>query len=119
MLNVGVNQISAVLKAPYGELIREEYTKELMFDASREVVEISRKAGIPLSEEDIQKYAQIIATLSPEGKPSMLQDVEAGRKTEVEIFSGTVIDLGRKYVVATPVNDMLFRLLKAIEQIKV
>jgi len=112
-------QVSAVLRAPYGELIREDYTRELMFDASREVVEIARNAGIRLSEEDIQKYADILASLSPEGKPSMLQDVEAGRKTEVEIFSGTVIELGRKYGVATPVNDILFRLLKAIEQIRV
>lgn len=118
MLNVGVNQVSAVLRAPYGELIREDHARELMFDASREVIAISHKAGIRLSEEDIQKYARIIAALSPEGKPSMLQDVEAGRKTEVEIFSGTVIELGQKYGVATPVNDMLFRLLKAIEQIR-
>ncbi len=118
MLNVGVNQVSAVLKAPYGELIREDYARELMFDASREVIAISRIAGIRLSEEDIQKYAKIIASLAPEGKPSMLQDVEAGRKTEVEIFSGTVIELGRKYSVATPVNDMLFRLLKSIEQLR-
>ncbi len=117
-LNVGVNQVSAVLRVPYGELIREEYTRELMFDASREVITIARKAGIQLSEEDIQKYAGIVASLSPEGKPSMLQDVEAGRKTEVEIFSGTVIELGRRYDVATPVNDILFRLLKALEQIR-
>ena len=119
MLNVGVNQVSAVLRAPYGELIREDHARELMFEASREVVKIARKARIQLSEEDIQKYAAIIASLSPEGKPSMLQDVEAGRKTEVEIFSGTVIELGQKYGVPTPVNDMLFRLLKAIEQIRV
>ncbi len=32
----------------------------------------------------------------------MLQDVEAGRKTEVDIFAGTVIELGRKYETATP-----------------
>lgn len=119
MLNVGVNQVSAVLRAPYGELIRVEYARELMFDASREVIAISQKVGIGLSEDDIKKYADLMASLSPEGKPSMLQDVEAGRKTEVEIFSGEVIKLGRKYGVATPVNDILYRLLKSIEQIRI
>ena len=45
----------------------------------------------------------------------MLQDVEAGRKTEVEMFAGKVISLGRQYNVPTPVNQRLFDLIKEIE----
>lgn len=115
MLNVGVNQISAILRAPYGRFAREGYARDLMTDASREVINIAQKAGVHLTEEDIQEYIRIISTLSPEGKTSMLQDVEAGRKTEVEIFSGTVCDLGKKYGIPTPMNDLLFRLIRAIE----
>lgn len=116
MMNVGLNQVSAVLHAPYGVFSKEGPARELMFEASREVVNISVKAGIHLNEDDLKNYAAIISKISPEGKTSMCQDVEAGRKTEVEIFSGTVIELGRKYGVATPVNDALFKLLRAIEQ---
>lgn len=88
-----------------------------MISASREVIAIAQKADINLTENDINNYLKVIATLSPEGKTSMFQDVEAGRKTEVEIFSGTVIELGRKYGVPTPVNDVLFRIIRAIEQL--
>jgi 2-dehydropantoate 2-reductase len=116
MLNVGINQVSAILRAPYGCFARKGYARDLMTDASREVIKIAQKAGISLSEDDIQKYINIISTLSPEGKTSMFQDVEAGRKTEVEIFSGTVCELGRKYGVPTPVNDLLFRFIRAIEE---
>lgn len=116
MLNVGINQVSAILRAPYGSFARKGHAQDLMTDASREVIEIARKAGIDLSEKDIQKYIEIISSLSPEGKTSMLQDVEAGRKTEVEIFSGTVTELGRRYGVSTPLNDLLFRLIRAIEE---
>jgi 2-dehydropantoate 2-reductase len=42
--------------------------------------------------------------------------MEAGRKTEVEIFSGTVIELGKKYGVATPVNETLYRIIRTMEQ---
>ncbi|HEX2944527.1 MAG TPA: ketopantoate reductase family protein [Clostridia bacterium] len=119
MLNVGINQVSAVLKAPYGAFTREGEARELMISASREVIAIAGKAGVNLTENDIQDYLKVIATLSPEGKTSMCQDVEAGRKTEVEIFSGTVIELGNKYGVPTPVNNVLFRLLRAIEQLAV
>jgi 2-dehydropantoate 2-reductase len=53
--------------------------------------------------------------MSPEGKTSMVQDVEARRKTEVEMFAGKVIELGQKHGIPTPVNRVLYRLLKAME----
>jgi len=117
MLNVGINQVSAVLRAPYGAFTREGEARELMISASREVISIAQKADINLTEKDIKDYLNVIAELSPEGKTSMFQDVEAGRKTEVGIFSGTVIELGRKYGVPTPVNDILYRIIRAIEQL--
>lgn len=116
MLNVGINQVSAILRAPYGSFARKGHAQSLMTEASREVIRIAQKAGISLTENDIQKYIEIISSLSPEGKTSMFQDVEAGRKTEVEIFSGTVSELGRRYDVPTPLNDLLFRLIRAIEE---
>ncbi|HPS85709.1 MAG TPA: ketopantoate reductase family protein [Spirochaetota bacterium] len=116
MLNVGINQVSAVLKAGYGIFQRVDDARELMVMASLEVVALAEKAGISLSKEDISKYIAVINTLSPEGKTSMLQDIEAGRKTEVEIFSGTVIEMGKKYGVETPVNDILFRMIRTLEQ---
>lgn len=116
MMNVGINQVSAVLRAPYGPFMVQGDASELMYAASREVISIAEKAGINLSEEDIAKYTEILKTLSPEGKTSMCQDVEAGRKTEVEIFAGTVMELGRRYGIETPVNNVLYKLIRAIEQ---
>lgn len=118
MMNVGVNQVSAVLKANYGVFQRIPEARELMKMASAEVVELAEKSGISIGMDDIEKYIKIINELSPEGKTSMFQDMEAGRKTEVEIFSGTVIELGEKYGVATPVNNMLFRMIKTEEKMK-
>jgi 2-dehydropantoate 2-reductase len=117
MMNVGINQISAILKADYGVFQKTPEARYLIEQASLEVVMIAQKAGIHLHKDDILKYMTIIDTLAPEGKTSMLQDIEAGRKTEVAIFSGTVIELGRKYNVAVPINDMLFRMIRTLEKI--
>jgi len=117
MMNVGINQVSAILKAPYGVFSNIKEAVDLISMASMEVVEIAQKIGINLTYEDIQKYIDIIHTLSPDGKTSMLQDIEAGRKTEVEIFSGTVSSLGQKYDVPTPVNDMLYKMIRTLERI--
>ncbi len=115
MMNVGVNQVSAILKAPYGVFQRVEEARDLLFMASKEVILLSGKLGIPLSEKDIGEYMSVIDTLAPEGKTSMLQDVEASRKTEVEIFAGNVIELGLKYGVETPVNNLLYKMIKTLE----
>jgi 2-dehydropantoate 2-reductase len=116
MINVGVNQTSAVLKAPYGIFQSLPDAYEWMESAMREVVAISEKAGTGLTEEDVKKFWPIINNLSPKGKTSMLQDVEAGRKTEVEYFAGKVCELGEKYGVPTPINEQLYKVIRIIEE---
>jgi 2-dehydropantoate 2-reductase len=116
MMNVGINQTSAILKAPYGVFQKIGEARELMEMASREVIQLSKKLAINLIEDDIQRYIKIINSIAPDGKTSMLQDIEAGRKTEVEIFAGTVIELGQKYGVETPVNQVLLKMIRTLEQ---
>ena len=115
MINVGINQASALLRAPFRVFQTSKEARDLMEAAMREVIRLSEKAQVNLTEEDIKKFNEILLDLNPEGKTSMLQDVEAGRKTEVEMFSGKVISLGRQYNVPTPVNQRLFDSIKEIE----
>lgn len=116
MVNVGINQLSGVLQAPYGVFQRVPEAAELMKAAMREVIAIANAEGISLHEHDIEEFIHFLHTLSPEGKTSMLQDVEARRKTEVEMFAGDVCRLGAKYEVPTPVNDMLLLMIRALEK---
>lgn len=115
MVNVGANQTSAVLRADYGTLKTSPEARELMDSAMREVIAIARAMKVDLSEKDIEEWYRVLEPLNPEGKTSMFQDVEAGRKTEVEMFAGNVIELGKRCGVATPVNQRLFDELRRIE----
>ncbi len=115
MINVGINQASALLGAPYRVFQTSKDARDLMVSAMREVILLGRKVGINLSEEDIAAFDPYLSRLNPEGRTSMLQDVEAGRKTEVEMFAGKVIALGKQYNVPVPVNQMLFDRIRAIE----
>jgi 2-dehydropantoate 2-reductase len=117
MINVGINQASAALGAPYSVFQNSREARELMESAMREVITIAQAEGIHLFEEDIENWNSFLSTLSPQGKTSMLQDVEAKRKTEVEMFAGKVIELGKKHGIPTPINQTLYRLIKVIEQI--
>lgn len=116
MLNVGVNPTSAIMKAPYGTFRDSAEARQCVRMACREVVQIAERIGISLTERDIDAIFPIIARLSAEKRTSMLQDVEACRKTEIEIFAGAVIEQGLRHGIATPVNELLFNMVRSIEQ---
>lgn len=116
MVNVGINQVSAVLRAPYGVFQSSLDARELMHSAMREVIAVAQKLNINLAETDIAKFDPVLMSLGPEGKTSMLQDIEAGRKTEVEMLAGKLIELGEEYGVPTPVNRRLLQEITEIEK---
>jgi 2-dehydropantoate 2-reductase len=115
MINVGINQASAVLRASYGIFQNSPDARALMEMLMAEVVALAPKSGIVFTEKDMDEWGRVLASLAPHGKTSMLQDVEAGRKTEVDIFAGKVVALGEQHQVATPVNAAVLHIIKVIE----
>ena len=64
----------------------------------------------------IEDALTALKNLMPEGKTSMLQDVEAKRQTEVEMFAGTMISLGKKHNIQTPYNTVMYEMIKSIQE---
>lgn len=116
MVNVGVNQASAVMRAPYGAFQFSTDAQALMEALMREVIALAGAAGGNLVENDIAEWYTVLNTLSPVGKTSMLQDIEAGRKTEVEIFAGKVVSLGEQYGIPVPVNETVMHIIRVLEK---
>jgi 2-dehydropantoate 2-reductase len=116
MINVGVNQASAVLRATYDSFQRIPEAKAVMETAMREVVALSKAMGTGLADSDVEAWYRTLKGLGPEAKTSMLQDVEARRKTEVEAFAGSVVALGRAAGVSVPANALLLDMIRAIEK---
>jgi len=116
MVNVGVNQASAVMRAPYGVFQSSPDAQALMEALMREVIVLAQRIGVNLGDQDINGWYAVLKTLSPEGKTSMLQDIVAGRKTEVEVFAGKVVELGKSYRIPTPVNQTVLNIIHVLEQ---
>ena len=116
MMNVGVNQVSAILRGTYGMFRQNQDARDLMLSAFREVIALSQPSGAALNDADIQEILNILDSLSEGGKTSMLQDIEAGRKTEVDIFGGVVIEMGKKLGILTPVNEALVHIIRVLEE---
>lgn len=95
MLNTGVNQTAAVFETNYGGLQKEGEARDLMLKAMEEARIAAAYEGVCLTEADIAEWLRVLDSLNPEGMPSMRQDTKARRKTEVDLFSGTICKLGK------------------------
>lgn len=113
MLNCCFNTISAILLTPYSKICTNEPLFRAVRMACSEIVKVANAEGIQLTYDDVNKVIALMETLTDEGKTSMLQDMEAGRKTENNYFCGTVIKLGKKHGIETPVCAFLYQLLEA------
>ncbi len=116
MVNTGINQASAVLRAPYREFQQPGEAFDLMKALILEVIELSGHTGCPLSYDDFLRWCELLDTLHPDGKTSMLQDVEAGRPTEVELFSGTIVRKAAEFGMRLPVNESVLEQIRRIDQ---
>ena len=115
MVNVGVNQASAVLHAPYGIFQTNPEAQALMEALMHEVVTLAEASNVNLTHQDIKEWQPVLNQLSAQGKTSMLQDIEAKRKTEVEIFGGKVVELGKAHGIPTPVNQTVVQIIHILE----
>lgn len=116
MINVAINQWSAVLRGSYLFFQKSASARELVAATMREVIALSDALGKGLAEDDMATVFATVDRLNGKGRTSMLQDVDAQRKTEVEAFAGVVVEKARECGIPTPINEFLLLSIKAIEE---
>lgn len=115
LCNVGCNQANIVFQCSYEALHRPGKPRDTMIGAMREVVLVANAEGVPLTEADVENWVSVIDHLPPEGESSMRQDGKAHRKSEVELFGGTIRTLAKKHGIPVPVNDWLYHTILEME----
>jgi len=115
VINVGINPLTALLRVPNGALLELPPAWEIAVAAAAEAQAVARAAGLRLSGDPGGRLAQV-CTATAANRSSMLQDILAGKQTEIEALNAQVAARGRALGVPTLVNDLLTRLLKAAEQ---
>ena len=116
MLNVSANQPTAILRMTFGDMFENTHFMKFAENIMREVQSVAKAEGVLNTETMVDEALKHLKTMTPDGKTSMLQDVEAGRKTEVDMFAGTVIELGKKHGISTPYNKILREMIGIIEE---
>ena len=117
LINIGANQVSVESAAEFEYFGKVPEIVELMKISMNEILEIAKYENVNLTEKDRDDIIEILINYPPYKKTSMLQDIEALRPTEIDYFAGTVVELGKKYGIPTPVNYTLYLAIKAKERV--
>lgn len=113
MLNVGANQVSALTEANYLQFAAIPEIKEVLRLAMQELLTIAGYEGVDLGNRDIAEILEYLTTYPYPKQTSMLQDVLAKRRTEVDYISGDIIRLSHKWNCPCPVNLTMYYLIKS------
>lgn len=115
MVNVGLNQLCAIKNETFKEIKQNPKDVERMKKLIWEVKLLAEKEEINNSQKLYDDTIKFLLEDFKDATPSMLQDLRAGRKTEVDIFSGEIIKLGKKYNIKTPENEKVYKEIKFLE----
>lgn len=116
MMNVGLNQVSALSRAEYKIFQQKGSNYNLMLKLFEEVSLLAKSMGVKDHQNLIPDALKYLDLMIPNGKSSMLQDILNKNKTEVEIFSKTVIDMAAKHNIQTPYNQVVYEMICALEE---
>lgn len=110
-----VSGLLAVTKTNYGELRELKETRQMMTELIREVFALSQHLKINIEPDFPEKLISVIDTYPYESTSSLTRDVWEGRPSEIEYQNGTVVKLGEKYCVDTPVNRFVYNCILPME----
>ena len=105
---------------PYGALAESEDTRALMRDVAEEIFRVMQAAGYRTRYPDADAFlAALYEELLPptaRHESSTLQDLRAGRRTEIDALNGAVVRLAEAHGVEVPVNRSLVAMIRKLEE---
>ena len=134
IINSCINAIAGISGKPLGDILMDKTARATFLKIAREAMNVASamKMNVPkygaildyrllmLSESKVWNAVCgaaviVVGKMNKNVRPSTLQALETGRKTEIDIMNGYISSLGKKYNVPTPVNDKLTMMIKQIE----
>ena len=115
MCNVAENMTCAMFGVPFGAFQKSDDANYFRNAAMWEVIRIANKLGIEIGQAEVDRQNHTLGRIPYENMPSTLQDLKNGKHTEVDMFAGTVVRLGKELGVETPVCEMFYHGIRLIE----
>lgn len=115
IINAGINPLGALLSISNGLIVGNEYSTRLQEEIVREAVNVASSMGVILDSDEMVNLTRSVSEKTSKNLCSMLQDINAKRKTEIDSINGIIIEYGREQSINTPYNEAVYFLIKAKE----
>lgn len=115
MCNVAENMTCAMFGVPFGAFQKSDDANYFRNAAMWEVIHVANKLGVDIGQAEIDRQNHTLGRIPYENMPSTLQDLKNGKHTEVDMFAGTVVRLGKELGVETPICEMFYHGIRLIE----
>jgi 2-dehydropantoate 2-reductase len=107
-----ISGVCCLARQPLGTVLGTPETRQIYVQALREVEAVARARHVGLPADIVKRTLAMSEGFAPETRPSMLVDLEAGRRIELEALNGTVVRHGQSLGVDTPVHSVAYAALK-------
>jgi 2-dehydropantoate 2-reductase len=117
LINLGTGALCGITKLPYGDFYQHQDLLDTAYVAVNEGMKVARAEGILLTHHDPKEVLELARENLPyDFKPSILQSLEKRKRTEIDVINGAVVQRGKQFEIATPVNETLVACVKGIER---
>jgi 2-dehydropantoate 2-reductase len=114
-ISASINPLTAILNVPNGELLKRTETRQLMRDLVVEATKVASTEGYRFDHSLVEQAEQVCEETS-ENISSMLQDIRAGRETEIDAISGEILRRASLASLPTPRTRVIFQVVRSLEK---
>ncbi len=115
LINIAINPICAITGLRNGEILMQKDIWNQSCSTMLEASIIANSLGIDIDGNDLISKLKSIIKSTGKNRCSMLQDIMNGKKTEIDSLCGEIVSKGESLGIPTPLNAMLYALIKGIE----
>jgi 2-dehydropantoate 2-reductase len=113
--NAAINPVAALLDRTNGIVLEDVNASEIARSLAQEAATVANAVRIPLPFPDPWSYVRTIVEQTADMRNSMVYDLAAGARTEIDFINGAIVATGRRAAVPTPYNETIVRFVKARE----
>lgn len=108
--------LSGVLQTPQGYVVKNEYAWEMEKKLLEEMCLVATADGYSFDAKEQTERLRTHLTNAPDGLTSIYNDLKNGRKTEVDVINGAVVDIAKELGINVPTHKMIVNMVKAMEE---
>ncbi|MFX1513113.1 MAG: ketopantoate reductase family protein [Promethearchaeota archaeon] len=118
VVNSAINPVGALTELKNGEIIEQDWGKQLLRNIARETVNVAQANNIKIEIENPEELPVRVASETKDNICSMLADIKKGQPTEIKYINNAIVEVARKRGIEAPLNTMLTALVTLKEQKK-